>query len=139
MGEIYFGGLLGGKTLRRANIQNGWQKLEEKNGSVWLYLNIPKLDTLILCLVGVLHLLEIQRQDKTFTMLSLLRSCLRFLVNRISIKLSLQCIKWLCNIFLHLPRRKKLSHSARIWVSFKGLFIWEKLPRLGEKIISTWC
>ena len=45
------------------------------------------LDTLILCLVGVLHLLEIQKQHKSFIMPSLLTSgqkniCLRFLGNR---------------------------------------------------------
>ena len=48
-----------GKTLRQANIQNGRHKLEEKNGSVFLYLNISRFDTLTLCLVGGLPLLEI--------------------------------------------------------------------------------
>ena len=30
LGEIYFGELLGRKIFREANIQNEWQKLEEK-------------------------------------------------------------------------------------------------------------
>ena len=30
LGEIYFGGLLGGKILREANIENGLHKLQEK-------------------------------------------------------------------------------------------------------------
>ena len=76
----------------------------KKNGSVLLYLNIWRLDTLILCLVGVLNLSEIQRQHKTFIMPSLLTSrqknyCLRFLVNGLIIELLLQCIKWLHNSF----------------------------------------
>ena len=70
----------------------------KKNGSVLLHLNISGLDILILCLVGVVHLLEIQRQHKTFIMSSLPTSrqkydCLRFLENRIIIELLLQCIE----------------------------------------------
>ena len=38
----------------------------KKYGSVLLYLNISGLNTLILYLMGVLHLLEIQIQEKTF-------------------------------------------------------------------------
>ena len=45
-----------------------------KNCSVLLSMTISGLDTLILCLGEVLHLLEIERQQKTFTMLSLLIS-----------------------------------------------------------------
>ena len=75
----------------------------KKNGSVLLYLNIPRADTYILCLVGVLHLLNTKRQHKTF-MSWLLTSrqknnCLKFLANRKIIKLLLQCIELLRNLF----------------------------------------
>lgn len=36
----------------------------KKNGSVLLYLNTSGLDNIILCLVGALHLSEIQKQQK---------------------------------------------------------------------------
>ena len=42
-----------------------------KNCSVLFSMTISGLDTLILCLGEVLHLLEIERQQKTFIMLSL--------------------------------------------------------------------
>ena len=75
----------------------------KRKDSVLLYLNISGFDTLILCFVGVLHLLHIRRQHKiqiqhkTFIMFFLLTSrqksyCLRFLVNRIIIELLLQYI-----------------------------------------------
>ena len=40
LGEIYFGELLGRKILRKANIQNGWHKLEEKWLSFVVFGNI---------------------------------------------------------------------------------------------------
>ena len=94
----------------------------KKNGSVLLHLNIWRLDTLILCLVGVLNLSEIQRQHKTFIMPSLLTSrqknyCLRFLVNRLIIELLLQCIKWLHNSFFASASwfvgKNDLNHSGK--------------------------
>ena len=42
-----------------------------KNCSVLFFMTISGLDTLILCLGEVLHLLEIERQQKTFIILSL--------------------------------------------------------------------
>ena len=42
LGEIYFGELFGGKILRKANIQNGWHKLEEK----WLSFVVSKISGL---------------------------------------------------------------------------------------------
>ena len=73
----------------------------KKIGPGLLHLNTSGLDTLILCLVGVLHLLEIQRQHETFIIPSLLTSrqkmkynnCLRFLANGIIMELLLQCIE----------------------------------------------
>ena len=61
--------------------------LEEKLTG-FIALNRSGIDSLILCLVGVLHLLEIQREQKTFIKFSSLTSwqknnCLKFLVNRI--------------------------------------------------------
>ena len=81
-----YGGILGGKMLWKTNIQNRWHRLEEKWLSSAFFEHIG-LDTLVLCVVGALHLLEIQKQQKYFIVFSLLRSkqknnCLRFLVNR---------------------------------------------------------
>ena len=106
------------RAVRRENFagSQGDTKLK-KNGWVLLYLNISWLDILILCLVGILHPLEFQRQHKTFIMSSLPTprqkyNCLTFLVNRIITGLLLQSIEWLRNTSLHLSRRKKLSHSG---------------------------
>ena len=43
-----------------------------ENSSVLFSMTISGLDTLILCFGEVVHLLEIQRQQNTFTILSLL-------------------------------------------------------------------
>ena len=69
-----------------------------KNASVLSYLNISGLDTLILCSVGVIRLLEIQKHHKTFVMSSLLtprqkNNGMTFLVKIIIIQLLLQCIE----------------------------------------------
>ena len=98
---------------------------------IWTYHGL----ILILCLMGVLQLLDTQRQHKAF-MSSLLKprqknSCLKFLVNRIIKELLLQCIEWLRNTFLHLFHRKKLSHSAGKMCSYEKIF-----PRLTEISVS---
>ena len=62
---IYFGGLLGEKILQEANIQNGWPKLEEKWLSFAVFEHIRCWYS-HLRLVGVLHLLEIQKQHHAF-------------------------------------------------------------------------
>ena len=66
-----FGGILGGKILREYIIKMADIKLME-NCSFLFSMTISELDSLILCLREVLPLLEIERQQKTFIMLSLL-------------------------------------------------------------------
>ena len=64
--EFSFGGLLGKTKFKMADTNL------MKNYSVLLSMTISGLDTLTLCLGEVLLLLEIERQQKTFIMLSLL-------------------------------------------------------------------
>ena len=71
LGEIYFGGLLGGKILREANIQNGLLKLEEKWFSFVVFEHIRA--NFMFSLMVVRQLLDTQSQQKTF-MSSLLTS-----------------------------------------------------------------
>ena len=73
LGEINFGGLLGGKILRKPIFKIVDTNIM-KNCPVLFSVNILELDILILCLGEVLHLLEIERQQKTFIMMSLLIS-----------------------------------------------------------------
>ena len=85
-GRELFCRLLGGKLCEKAIFKLGDTNLKEKV-SVLLWLNISGLDTLILFLVGVLHLLDTQRQHRTFFISSLLTSSqknnsLKFLVNK---------------------------------------------------------
>ena len=68
-----FGRLLGGKILRETNIKMADTNLM-KNCSVLLSMTISGIDTLIFCLGKVLHLLEIERQQKIFIMCSLVIS-----------------------------------------------------------------
>ena len=89
---------------------------------------------LILYLVGVLCLLDTQRQHNTFvfsTNIKAKSNCLEYLVNRIIIELLSQCIERLRNTFLHLLHRKKLSHLAGKMRSYKKIF-----PRLTEISVS---
>ena len=75
---------------------------------IWTYQGL----ILILCLMGVLQLLDTQRQHRTFmsflTKTKTKNNCLKFLVNRIITELLLQCTEWVRNTFLHLFHRKKL-------------------------------
>ena len=68
-----FGELLGGEILWKTIMQNGWHKLGEKLLSFGFHNDIRTLP-LILCLGEVLHLLQTERQQKNFIMLSLLIS-----------------------------------------------------------------
>ena len=56
-------------------------------------------------------------------------NCLRSLINRSITELLLDCIKY----FLHLHRRKKLSHSARKMHSFEKIF-----PCLTKISVKCW-
>ena len=67
-----------------------------KNALVLSYLKTSGLDTLTLYLVGVLHLLEIQKHYKTYAMSSSRQKknkCMRFLVKTIIIKLLYRSMK----------------------------------------------
>ena len=55
-----------GKFCEKPIFKMGYTDLK-KNCIVLVYLNIPGLDTLYVCLMGVLHLLEIQRQHEDFS------------------------------------------------------------------------
>ena len=80
-----------------------WHKLEEKLVSFVVFEHIRAWYSHFM-FEGVSHMLEIQKQHKTFIMPSVLTSrqknnCLRFLINRIIVELLLKCIEWLRNIF----------------------------------------
>ena len=58
-------------------------------------------------------------------------------MNRIIIELLLQCIEWLCNTFLHLLSRKKLSRSAgkmRSYVKILLIPAWPNSRSAVDKI-----
>ena len=97
---------------------------------IWTYQGL----ILILYLMGVLQLLNTQRQHKTFVFFTKIKAknnYLKFLVNRIITELLLQCIDWLRNTLLHLIHRKKLSHSVGKIRSYEKIF-----PRLTEISVS---
>ena len=85
---------------------------------IWIYQGL----ILILFLTGVLHVLDTQRLLCLLTNIKAKNNCLKFLVNRIITDLLFQCIEWLCNTFLHLLHRKKLSHSAGKMRSYEKIF-----------------
>ena len=113
-----------------------WENFERSQYSKWVTSTWRKLAQfcwirkfqdliLILCLVGVICLLDTQRQHKTFIsslLTSREKNCLKFFVSRIIIELLLQCTEWLRNTFLHLLHRKKLSHSAGKMRSYEKIF-----------------
>ena len=65
-GKIYFGEPLGGKKFSWKPRFKMCDTNLKKNWSALLYLNISGLDTLILCLVGLHHLLEVTSLSSTF-------------------------------------------------------------------------
>ena len=122
-----------------------WENFERIQYSKWVtqtwrkmaqfcYIRECQALILILYLVGVLCLLDTQRQHNTFvfsTNIKAKSNCLEYLVNRIIIELLSQCIERLRNTFLHLLHRKKLSHLAGKMRSYEKIF-----PRLTEISVS---
>ena len=115
----------------------------KKNGSVLLNLNMSGLDSLILCLVGVLHLKiqihhSLQKKSLFFyrlrihiTLCLLLSLLSEIFSKQYNYRTIITMYSMLRNIFLDLLCRKKFSHSAGKMHSYEKIF-----PRLTEILVS---